>query len=279
MISPCFPWPALLVGNGEKALVLADLHLGFEFELVEKGINIPSQTGRIKEKILRLLGEVKPRTLIILGDLKHTIPKVSLQEWRDVPEFLEAVRGMVKEVKLVLGNHDGGIEVFAEHQITVHPSRGIVLDAGGDVKVGLFHGHAWPSPKLFEAKYWVIGHNHPAIQFRGFFGFKTIRQVWVKAPINLRKLTEAFLRHRGVRVEGNPLKVFEERFGFKPACQHLIILPAFNDLLGGLAINTVDQESLIGPVVRSKGVQIGKSEIFLTDGTYLGLLKNLKKYG
>ena len=75
---------------------MADLHLGFEFELVEKGINLPSQTGRIKGRVLRLLEEVKPEKLIILGDLKHTIPKVSLQEWRDIPEFLEAVREAVR---------------------------------------------------------------------------------------------------------------------------------------------------------------------------------------
>ncbi|MHC1586373.1 MAG: metallophosphoesterase [Candidatus Hecatellaceae archaeon] len=264
--------------DGERSLIISDLHLGFEFELSEKGISLPSQTGRIKGRILRMLEEAKPESLIILGDFKHTIPKVSLQEWRDIPLFLEAVQSKVSKVKLVLGNHDGGIEVFAGRSLEIYPSRGIVVDAGG-AKVGLFHGHAWPSPKLFEASHWVIGHNHPAIQFRGYFGFRTLRQAWIKAPVNLRALVADFLRYRGVKVEGKPEKILEEKFNVKPQVKTLIILPAFNDLLGGLAFNATEQEEFIGPVARSRGVEIGEAEVFLTDGTFLGNLKDLRKYG
>lgn len=278
MIAPFFPWPALLLDDGSRTLVVADLHLGFEFELSEKGVNLPSQTWRIKDKMLRMVEEAKPDSLIILGDLKHTIPKVSLQEWRDIPSFLQALKRKVQDVRLVLGNHDGGGEVFAGMGVTVHASRGLLLEAGG-VKVGLFHGHAWPSPKLFEASCWVIGHNHPAIQFRSLLGFRTIRQVWVSAPINLRRLCGDFLKYRGVKAGGNPEKVLREKFNVKPACRKLIILPAFNDLLGGLAFNATPQSELIGPITRSRGVQMDKAEVYLTDGIYLGLLKDLKKYG
>lgn len=278
MIAPYFPWPALLIGDKSRTLVVADLHLGFEFELSEKGINLPSQTGRIKEKILRLLEEAKPESLVILGDLKHTIPKVSLQEWRDIPAFLEALKSKVSDVRLVLGNHDGGAEIFASKGVTVHASRGFLLEAG-EVKVGLLHGHAWPSPKLFEASHWVIGHNHPAVQFRRLLGFRTIRQVWVKAPLNVRRLCGDFLKYRGIKVEGGPGKTMEKKFNVKPACRSLIILPAFNDLLGGLAFNATPQAELIGPVTRSGGVQMDKAEIYLTDGTFLGRLEDLRKYG
>jgi hypothetical protein len=258
--------------------VVADLHLGFEFELSEKGINLPSQTGRIKEKILRLIGEAKPESLVILGDLKHTIPKVSLGEWRDIPGFLEALKAKVSDVRLVLGNHDGGAEVFAGKGVTVHSSRGFLLEAGG-VKVGFFHGHAWPSPKLFEASHWVIGHNHPAVQFRKLLGFRVIRPVWVNAPVNVRRLCEDFLKYRGIKPGGNAEKTMREKFNVKSSCRSLIILPAFNDLLGGLAFNATPQAELIGPITRSKGVQMDKAEIYLTDGTFLGQLKDLKKYG
>jgi len=278
MITPYFPWPALLVGDGSRILVVADLHLGFEFELSEKGINLPSQTGRIKEKILKLIGEAKPESLVILGDLKHTIPKVSLGEWRDIPGFLEALKAKVSDVRLVLGNHDGGAEVFAGRGVTVHSSRGFLLEARG-VKVGLFHGHAWPSPKLFEASHWVIGHNHPTVQFRKLLGFRVMRPVWVNAPVNVRRLCEDFLKYRGVKTGGNAEKTMREKFNVNPSCRSLIILPAFNDLLGGLAFNATPQAELIGPITRSKGVQMDKAEIYLTDGTFLGQLKDLKKYG
>ncbi|RLI29586.1 MAG: phosphoesterase [Candidatus Hecatellales archaeon] len=278
MTALCPPWPALLLENGEKTLVVADLHLGFEFELSEKGISLPSQTGRLKERLLKILDETEASSLIILGDFKHTIPKVSLQEWRDIPLFLEEVGRKASKIRLVLGNHDGGIEVFAGEKLEVHPSRGILLEAG-NVKVGLFHGHAWPSPKLFEASYWIIGHNHPAVQFRGYFGFRMFRQAWIKAPINRRRLIEDFLKSRGVKMEGKPEKVLEEKYNVKPAVKHLVIMPAFNDLLGGLAFNAVEQEELLGPVTRSRGVLMEKAEVYLTDGSFLGSLKSLRKYG
>lgn len=258
--------------------MVADLHLGFEFELSEKGINIPSQTWRLREKILKAVEEARPESLVILGDLKHTIPRVSLQEWRDIPGFLEALKGKVADIRLVLGNHDGGAEVFAGEGVTVHASRGLLLEAG-NVKVGLFHGHAWPSPKLFEADYWVIGHNHPAVQFRKLLGFRTIRQAWIKAPISLRKLCEDFLKYRGIKTGRNVEKTMRERFNVKPAVKNLVILPAFNELMGGLAFNATPQSELIGPIARSRGVQMERAEVYLTDGTFLGLLKDLRRYG
>lgn len=266
-----------MVGR-ERTLIVSDLHLGFEFELAGLGINLPSQSGKLMASLVMLLEKAKPDRLIVLGDFKHGIPQVSPQEWRDIPDFLKGVKRKVSKLQLVMGNHDVGIEPFLGSGVELVSSRGIMLE--GKKKIGLFHGHAWPSPKLFEAEYWVIGHNHPAVQFRGLFGFRSLKPAWVKAPINGRKLAESFLRHRNVPVgdSENPEKVLGKKFGVQLRCSKLIVMPAFNDLLGGLAVNAVDHQELIGPIMRSEGVLLSRAEVFLTDGTFLGALKNLREY-
>ena len=52
-LKPLIPFPALLIKEGaEKTLVVADLHLGWDVSLIEKGILIPSQISRIQTKLL-----------------------------------------------------------------------------------------------------------------------------------------------------------------------------------------------------------------------------------
>lgn len=278
MIRPYVPWPALLIRNRKKTLVISDLHLGFEFELAGRGINLPSQTSKLKENLVQLLERVNPDCLVVLGDLKHSIPKISLQEWRDIPLFFEDVGSRVPEIQVLLGNHDGRISLFSTPNIRVVSSRGMLM--GEKEKVGLFHGHAWPSPKLFEADYWVIGHNHPAVQFKGPLGFRTLKPIWVKAPVNRKKLVESFLKYRNMKIGvENPEKILKRMFGVEARCSRLVVMPAFNDLLGGLPFNVKNKEELLGPVLRSDGVVLSQAEVFLTDGTFLGVLKNLRKLG
>ena len=78
--------PALVFN---KNLVIADIHLGLEYELYKSGINVPSQTEKMKKKIDQLIKKTKPNRLIFLGDIKHQIPGVSWQELKEVPEFFE----------------------------------------------------------------------------------------------------------------------------------------------------------------------------------------------
>ena len=280
LIRPYIPWPALQIKNKEKVIVIGDLHLGYEFELTESGINLPSQTEKIKENLIRLLKKAKTDKLIILGDFKHSIPKISIQEWKDIPNFLGEIEKIVPSILIVPGNHDGGLApLISSSNVKIVSGRGILV--GGKEKVGLFHGHAWPSSKLFEAKTWVIGHNHPTIQFKSFFGYKISRPVWIKIPVNRKRLVESFLKHRNIKVgkRKNPEKVLKEKYGVKAECSNLIILPAFNELLGGLPFNVKERDEFLGPILKSEGILFDKAEVFLLDGTYLGLLKDLKKVG
>ena len=59
-------WPALLVEKPVRSLIVADVHFGFEAELAEKGIRVPSQTWRLKRSIIELCEETSAKRLIFL---------------------------------------------------------------------------------------------------------------------------------------------------------------------------------------------------------------------
>jgi hypothetical protein len=56
----------------------------------------------------------------------------------------------------------------------------------------------------------------------------------------------------------------------------VIIMPAFNDLLGGVPVNEKrPSDELLGPLLKNEFIDMEKSELYLLDGTFLGKLKNL----
>ena len=88
MIAPIFDTTLLLVEGKERVLVAADLHLGLEHELWLGGVSIPSQTEKILARLQGYVAEIVPDRLLLLGDLKHNVPKTSWQERREIPDFL-----------------------------------------------------------------------------------------------------------------------------------------------------------------------------------------------
>ncbi len=148
----------------------ADLHLGIEYELWLGGVSIPSQTGKILERLLRSLDEIKPDKLLLLGDVKHNVPRTSWQEKKEIPRFLESLSKKAK-VEIVLGNHDSDLASMAPAGVRVRPSSGFVLD-----DVGYFHGHTWPDQKILGADLLVAAHLHPAVRLKDPLGYSITRR-------------------------------------------------------------------------------------------------------
>jgi len=279
LIRPVSPYPALIIEEShEKIMVISDLHLGWEASLAEDGIHIPSQTGKMLRKVKEVLAAENPSSLIILGDLKHTVEKIMLEEWRDVPLFLEEVKRMVGEVRVIPGNHDGDISILLPNGVKLEPQQGVIV---GDV--GLFHGHAWPDIRMLNCKTLVIGHVHPVITFRDHTGYRVTSQVWVKAPCNNITLAKAILRRYKIKFkdEEEALRILSEEYSTQPRVENLIIMPSFNEFLGGRAVNKISiarDEALkdfIGPILRSGSINLEDAEVYLLDGTYLGELNQL----
>ncbi|MCP8307914.1 MAG: metallophosphoesterase [archaeon] len=265
--------PALILETSlHKILIISDLHLGFEKGLSSKGINIPSQTQKIFDKLKSIIEKFSPDSIIILGDVKHGTLKIVPQEWVDVPQFLNKIKDLVKSVEIIRGNHDGGLKALLPKGIEIHSSRGISIKDGKE-SFALIHGHAWPYPKLFNCDVLIMGHNHPIIEFREY-GFRMVEPVWVMARWDKKKVAKSFLKFSGLKVGDDPIASFKDAFGFYVRDSKIVIMPNFNPLLGGNAIN-VDNVSLLGPLFSSRCIKLDESEIYLLDGSYLGHLSNL----
>ncbi len=236
-IQPIQDQPALFIKN-KKILVIADLHIGIEEELKEYGLHSGSQNKKLIKKIDLIVKKYKPKDIILLGDIKHNIPTSTFQERKDVKKFLDKINTYAK-IHIIPGNHDGNISKLTPSEISIHPSSGLIID-----KIGFIHGHRWPNKEIFECQNIIMAHTHPTVMLKDRMEFKTYESCWIKTKFIVKKLKEKY------SLENNP---------------NLLIMPAFNPLCGGLAIN---KEGIVGPI--AKIADIKNSKIFLLDGTYLG---------
>jgi len=277
---PVRPFPALLLRKRSKrVLVVADLHIGWEVTLAEQGVHVPSQTPKILDRTVQLIKSCKPTSIVFLGDVKHTVTGVEMEEWRDIPDFFENLGKTMPDIQVMPGNHDGNLEALLPEFVRILPSTGVVL-----WDIGLFHGHAWPAPELLGCRCLITGHVHPMVVFRDLMGFRITRPVWVKARCDGTKLAKSVLEHAGVKIEGDPATLLRKLFSVKLKCSQLFIMPSFNDFLGGQAINRKSlgknhrSRAFIGPVLRSGSIDIDNAETHLLDGTFLGKISQLRSF-
>ena len=248
--------PAALVVGRHRALVVADLHIGFERELSRAGANIPSQTPKTLARVRSLVERYRPDRLILLGDVKHGVPAISDQEWAELPEFFERLLELGVSVEVVPGNHDGGIEALAPRGVVIHDSRGVEVEG-----VALLHGHTWPSRRLLRCRTMVVAHNHLVVELRDRMGHREVAPVWMAVEVD----------GEGAR------RIYERSHGpgeARPRLRRLVVMPAFNTLLPGKPVNAGDR-SFLGPILESGVVELDGAEVFMVDGTYLGRLSEL----
>ena len=273
-VKPLLPYPALLVDTDlERVLIVADLHIGWEIDLIANGIHIPSQLPKLLTKLQQAIDMCIPDRIIILGDIKQAIPKISIEEWRSVPEFLKTIQESVNDVSIVLGNHDGGLETLTPSSVKIYPASGTTI--GNEECIGLFHGHAWPSPDVLRCDVLIMGHIHPLLVFRDEIGSWMAEQVWVKAKCNSRRLARAYLRHLNVPTVDNPEKRLKDRCNIEIKDPNFIIMPTFNELIGGAPINRGNRR-LIGPLLRSGSVRSNDAELYLLDGMFVGTVRQVR---
>ncbi len=144
-----------------KILVIADLHIGYEEYLNELGIAIPRQQFKLMhEELKNLLNLLKPKLIVINGDLKHEFGEISKQEWNETLAILDLCLKHAKVV-LVKGNHDTILEPIARKK-NVKIVDYYVVDS-----IVITHGHKILN-EFFDKqiKTIVIAHEHPAISLR-----------------------------------------------------------------------------------------------------------------
>jgi hypothetical protein len=116
-------------------------------------------------------------------------------------------------------------------------------------------------------------------------GYRLTKPVWIIAPCDVRKLIPGVLKAANVAVKaGNAQQILSERFHVNPSVRRCVFVPPFNDFLGGRPVNSKKIEEThagegLGPIVRSRAVDLENAEIHLLDGTYLGHVRELRAFG
>lgn len=235
--------PALRV---DDTLVIADLHIGIEEELRERGVQIPSRAEVMGRRLVDLAERTHSRGLVILGDVKHLVPKMASRERRDVYVFFRDLASTFETITIAQGNHDGILKNIVPRTVRFRSPYGF-----RDGEVGYCHGHAWPYKKVMEGGTLVMGHNHPAVGFRDEFGRREILPCWMRVP---------FVRKT-------------KRYPKLP--REAIVVPAFNELCGGTPVNDV-RAKFLGPVFREGLLGVDQAVLHLLDGTNLGRLADVR---
>lgn len=268
--------PALIIQTEtEKILLASDLHIGYEKGLADKGVKIPSLTPRLNRKIESVIVEEKPSRIILIGDIKHGTSRLLPHEWRDVPEFFERLLTRVEKIEVVPGNHDGGLKALLPPTVKIHTARGMVIQSRGKATL-VTHGHTWPEVKALSADLIVMGHNHFTVEFREETGVRKVEPVWVVTRWDPVRIAAAYLRSKKIAFHGDPLSAFRERFGTELGSSRIIIMPAFNPMLGGMRVNRASGSGYISPILASGGVDIEGAEFYLLDHTFLGRTRDLR---
>ena len=145
------PERALLI---KVSAVIADLHLGLENVMLEKGVAVPRmQIIEILESVKRIIENYGIRRIVVAGDLKHEFSRNLPYEWEDVEQFLRNIEDI--ELEVVRGNHDNFLAtILAKHGVQLKEE----IEIEGWTIV---HGHKeCDKPKI------IMGHEHPAVKIR-----------------------------------------------------------------------------------------------------------------
>jgi uncharacterized protein len=233
--------PALVVEETQRLLVVADLHFGIEADLDAHGMHFASRSRERLERLLRVVDQANPDALVLLGDIKHSIPSLTRQEYNEMPGILDALRSRLPLI-IFPGNHDIGIERFAL-DAELRPRDGELIDG-----IGYLHGHMYPSETLYGHLI-VIGHHHPLLALHDSVGCA------LHSPAYLR----AMLDMQAPGMKGAPESAASTR---------VLFMPAFNELAGYDLLQI--RKNPFSPL--SRCMKADSAEIILADGTLIGPL-------
>lgn len=147
-------------------LAIADLHLGYSWAQRHRGALMPiTPPEATVSRVASLLGDHRPRQLVILGDLVHVATRQP-----GIEEALQQLaRAIPEEVTWTIcaGNHDRNLEKL----LTRLPRPVRLVPTHSATGCLLYHGDSEPQleiPGTFtlegSAPIHIIGHEHPALR-------------------------------------------------------------------------------------------------------------------
>lgn len=196
-----------------STLIISDLQIGYEEALNKKGFLIPRfQKKDIFSRLDKLMDFLKPKLVVINGDIKHEFSVISKTEWKNILELVDFIKKR-SDLILIKGNHDNLL------QRIIKKDNLELLDYYFIDNVFICHGNEiLKNDFIKKSDTIVIGHEHPAIA----------------------------LREKG-RVE--KFKCFLKGFyNYNKIKKNLIVLPSFNTLTEGTDILS---EKLMSPFLKN----------------------------
>jgi len=162
-IIPINGLPAIFIPK-LNSTVISDLHIGYENELVMKGIFLyKDYTEQIIKRIEKIFSIIKSKKIIINGDLKHKFSKFTKKEKRKIASFLFFIKNLYEDIIIIRGNHDTYLRPIAkEYSIEI-------LDYYYDKNILILHGHK-KFHDLEDSEIVIIGHEHPSLLLKDEYG-------------------------------------------------------------------------------------------------------------
>jgi putative SbcD/Mre11-related phosphoesterase len=254
---------AMIVRFSESSVLLVtDLHLGFEEDLEERGVGIPPQHGTMLSRISRLVDKHETSAVYVIGDVKHTILTDVSYNWEVIPDFMGRLSDLV-QTTVIPGNHDGDLSAFLPRSVELAHHSGLAV--GDELeRIGVLHGHSWPSSEVLEAKLIVMGHNHPVVRrLRDASSQPLGREGRIRYGRTIPVVLKSKLDRNCVRRELGMLEVPED------SQATLVTLPTFNEMFSGVAVNS-PRSTFYGPLFENGCASLVDSEAYSTDGIFLG---------
>jgi len=185
------------------ALVVSDFHLGYEEAVSARGTLIPRfQFTDIMQRLDGILGQLKLplKTVIINGDLKHEMGRISPQEWRDILKLLDYLARKAEKIVVIKGNHDTMLQPVAQ-------KRGIELVSRFFINgILVVHGDVIDDMSTDESvKTIIIGHEHPALGLKDGARYETfkcfLKGLWKKKTLIVQPSFNPLIEGTDIRLE------------------------------------------------------------------------------
>ncbi len=226
-----------------RAVVLADLHIGFEEEAAEYGYFLPRvQFRRGFEVTVNALDETGADWVIFAGDVKHHFSRLSRVEREELDRLFGELSRRGVRVTVVRGNHDNFLPPVAKRH-GVEIVQELLVD-----RILIVHGHK-PIGEREGVDVIIMGHEHPSIRLRDRLGY-------------VAKLS-CFLVGR-----------------HEPSGAGLIVLPAVGQYQTGTTVS-LSPDTYLSPVLRREVVleklkpYVLAEEVGVLEFPELGLLEDL----
>jgi len=231
-------------------LVAADAHLGLGSFRPGQPSPPGARAEEMAEELLSVAKSTHADSLLFAGDMKQPIVGMAPPLRRELFDFFSTLLSEGLSIGVVPGNHDVGLVRGLPREVRLHPVSGLRVG-----RVGIFHGHAWPSNAVLRSSTLVAGHLHPGFRLApsaAATGGKS--RCWLRVELSPGRPDRRRRRHGPI------------------LARELIVLPALNPLTGTESLNRA-APARYRSFLWKRFVLRGAARAYLLDGTDLGPLK------